>query len=488
MSTAEHIQEIPLYWGINNRLGDGLSERVETATSLVIDRVKWVFSLRMEWWLIEEISLGEDVKQEVLQEVDNLLSFWKLNQYLWRKHHFAFPTKWQRVVEGGIEVDHKTSNLAKRVWRWASLFFDPGLNIWEKYLNREYDVSSPGMNEEEALERFLSQLYTFRRFLDWKKWYKPIEFVLFKLRKNKNKNSLTEAEENISHQYDVDDSFFEDLMRCETQDPNQKWPMQYTCGIDGESYLEAHSEMREYLDWMRTDNTLSALDENKMRLHCEKMWLRPWMKVLDAGCGWWWFAEFASKEFGVEVVWVTLSEEQQKTAAERNKGNDKVQIVLSDIREFEWKGEFDRVVSVWAFEHFRGFYDEFFQKANECLKEGGVMSLHHIGTQKQWEVAEFMSKYIFPGGYLPTKQETLDAADPYFKLQENGIYPNFENLREHYARTLDFWIKNLVKNQEKITDTYGEKFYRTNLFYLVASKVTFRQGFSDLYQFVFEKK
>lgn len=478
MSTTENIQEVPLYWWINNRLGEWFSEQIEKATSLVLDRTQGIFQLKMKAWWVEEIALCDDMKREVLQEVDNLLSFWKLNQYLWRKHHFAFPTRWQRVIKWWVEVDHKTSNILKRVWRWASLFMDPWMNIWERYMNWWYDVSSPWMEHHEALEIFLTQLYTFRKFLDSKPWYRPIDNLLFKKRRGQ-KNDIESASDNISEHYDFWNPFYVKLLE-------QWWLleefMQYSCWVDGTLYPEV-----KWLE-LKQEQTLEAMQWNKMKIHCEKMWLQPWMKVLDVGCGWWSLAKFMYDEYGVEVIWVTLSGEQFDLATERNKDCENVTIIKSDVRELPDGMKFDRIVSIWAFEHFRDFYKEFFEKSAQYLNQWGLMSLHTIWTSKKWEVARFFQKYIFPGWYLPTKWEVLDSSAEYFKPQEDWRFPNFEDLWEHYARTLDFWIENLVSMKDSVIEEYWEKAYRMFMFYLVWSKVSFRDGYSELHQYILEKR
>ena len=477
---TSQVSEIKIYPILRNILlkdGDSLSLPVWEARVLILDRCNKLLSLQMNDGEVINIKQSPEIYNEVVQEVDNILSLWHINQFLWKKFHFAFPSEGHSIWKRHIVIDHKTTNLLKRIWRWVSLYFNPWLNLWEKYMRGKYDISNSWMEEDEALEEFLKQNYILRKWLDEKSWYKVLDYFLFKKRIEKE-NNINAAKENISEHYDFGNQFYEKLLH---QWSGEEY-MQYSCGIDGNLYPEV-----EWLE-LRKEHTLEAFQWNKMKIHCEKMWLKPGMKVLDVGCGWGSLAKFMHDEYEVEVTGVTLSQEQFDLAIERNKWCEWVTIIKSDIRELPEGMKFDRIVSVGAFEHFRDFYHEFFQKSSEYLDEGWIMSLHTIGTSKKWEVARFFQKYIFPWGYLPIKQEVIDSSNDYFQLKEDSNFPSFEELWEHYARTIEFWIENLVNMKEEVILEHGEEKYRMILFYLVGSKVSFREGYSDLYQCIFEKK
>ena len=150
-------------------------------------------------------------------------------------------------------------------------------------------------------------------------------------------------------------------------------------------------------------------------------------------------ALFLHKVAGVDVLGVTLSERQLEIARKRAAAagvSDHVKFELRDYRLLD--EQFDRIVSVGMFEHVGAkHYDEFFAKCRDLLKPDGVMLLHTIG--KLGEVSTgpdpFTDKYIFPGYHLPSVSEMTSASQK-FRM----IASDIENLRLHYALTLEHWL------------------------------------------------
>jgi cyclopropane-fatty-acyl-phospholipid synthase len=203
--------------------------------------------------------------------------------------------------------------------------------------------------------------------------------------------------------------------------------------------------------------------------------------VLDIGCGWGGMALYLHKVAGVDVLGITLSEEQLKVArrrAEEAGVSDRVKFELIDYRHLD--GQFDRIVSVGMFEHVgAAHYDEFYAKCRALLAPDGVMLLHTIG--KLGSVSKspdpFTDKYVFPGYHLPSLSQ-MSAASEKARL----IASDVETLRLHYAYTLREWLKRFTAARAKMVTLYDERFFRMWEFYLAGGIVMFETGAACNYQ------
>jgi cyclopropane-fatty-acyl-phospholipid synthase len=184
---------------------------------------------------------------------------------------------------------------------------------------------------------------------------------------------------------------------------------------------------------------------------------------------------------GVEVLGVTLSEEQLQLARQRAEEagvSDHVKFQLVDYRLLD--GEFDRIVSVGMFEHVGAdHYSEFFSRCRKLLKRDGVMLLHTIGKLgKASKVHDpFVEKYIFPGGHLPSLSEMSKASQ-----RARMIVTDVETLRLHYAYTLREWLRRFTAARERVLELYDERFFRMWEFYLSGAIVFFENGAGCNYQ------
>ena len=203
--------------------------------------------------------------------------------------------------------------------------------------------------------------------------------------------------------------------------------------------------------------------------------------MLDIGCGWGGMALFLHKVAGVDVLGVTLSEHQLRIARERAAAagvSDHVKFELRDYRLLDER--FDRIVSVGMFEHVGArHYDEFFAKCRQLLKPDGVMLLHTIG--KLGDVSDgpdpFTDKYIFPGYHLPSLSEMLGASQ-----KVRLIASDVENLRLHYAYTLEHWLERATRTRQQIEAMYDDRFFRMWEYYLAGGIVMFENGAACNYQ------
>ncbi len=189
------------------------------------------------------------------------------------------------------------------------------------------------------------------------------------------------------------------------------------------------------------DNDLAAAQARKYRLLAERAGVRPGENVLEIGCGWGGFAEFAAREFGCKVTGLTISKEQFDFATERMRKAglaDQVTIAMRDYRDET--GVFDRIMSIEMFEAVgEGFWPGFFRQMRERLRPGGTAGLQvitiaeHLWPSYRRDV-DFIRRYIFPGGMLPTATIMRGLGETY------GVpMLNEWAFRQDYAATLAQW-------------------------------------------------
>ncbi|AIR66173.1 cyclopropane fatty acyl phospholipid synthase [Cedecea neteri] len=238
--------------------------------------------------------------------------------------------------------------------------------------------------------------------------------------------------------------------------------MQYSCGY-----------------WKDATN-LSDAQDAKLKMICEKLQLKPGMKLLDIGCGWGGLAEFAARNYAVSVFGVTISAEQQKMAQERCKGLD-VTILLQDYRDLN--EQFDRIVSVGMFEHVGPKnYATYFDVADRNLKPDGIFLLHTIGSKRtDNNVDPWINKYIFPNGCLPSVRQIADASEPHFVMED------WHNFGADYDKTLMAWYERFLATWPEIEGNYSERFKRMFSYYLNACAGAFRARDIQLWQVVFSR-
>ncbi len=238
--------------------------------------------------------------------------------------------------------------------------------------------------------------------------------------------------------------------------------MQYSCG------------------YWKEATTLEQAQQDKLRLICEKLQLQPGMRVLDIGCGWGGLAEFMAQHYGVSVVGVTISAEQQRMAQARCAGLD-VTILLQDYRDLN--DQFDRIVSVGMFEHVGPKnYNTYFEVVDRNLKPDGLFLLHTIGSRKtDHRVDPWIDKYIFPNGCLPSVRQIANASEAHFVMED------WHNFGADYDTTLMAWHERFIASWPEIADNYSERFKRMFSYYLNACAGAFRARDIQLWQVVFSR-
>jgi cyclopropane-fatty-acyl-phospholipid synthase len=248
----------------------------------------------------------------------------------------------------------------------------------------------------------------------------------------------------------------------------------------------------------REGMTLHEAQIAKIDLTLDKLGLEPGMTLLDLGCGWGSVMKRAVEKYDVNVVGVTLSENQhaycQQVLDEIDSRRSR-RVLLSD-----WAGftePVDRIVVIEALEHF-GFdrYDDFFEFAYDAMPDDGVMLLHVItgllpqqvlerGIPVSFEMARFIKFImtdIFPGGRLPSVE----------KIGEHSTKVGFkatriQSLQADFAKTLDFWAEALEAHKDEAVAIQSEEVYDRYLKFLTGCANAFRVGYIDCNQFTLQK-
>jgi cyclopropane-fatty-acyl-phospholipid synthase len=229
--------------------------------------------------------------------------------------------------------------------------------------------------------------------------------------------------------------------------------------------------------YWRDASSLDEAQENKLELIGRKLHLQPGMRVLDIGCGWGGTAKFLAERYNVEVVGITVAREQARLGKELCMGLP-VEIRLEDYRSLH--ETFDRILSLGMFEHV-GYknYSTFMRIVRKCLKDDGIFVLRTIGGNQPVTTTDpWIARYIFPNGMLPSPSQIGTAIEGIFVLE------GWENFGPDYDKTLMHWFKTFHENWERISDKYGERFYRIWKYYLLACAGAFRARKNQLWEII----
>lgn len=250
--------------------------------------------------------------------------------------------------------------------------------------------------------------------------------------------------------------------------------MMYTCGY-----------------WPDGTASLEQSQVNKMEYVCRKVRLAPGESVVDIGCGFGGFMFYAAERHGVSLTGVNTTTEQVEFVDQeirRHGFGDRLRVVEADFRDVS-SGPYDKVVSIGVLEHAgREQLDEVVKAHADFLKPGGLGMLHFIGHVGRRDTEFFIREHVFPGGWIPSLADVIVA------MEESGLeIVDIENLRRHYAPTLDAWAERFDRNWHRITALdparFNERFRRTWRTYLVSCAEMFRAPAerTHLFQIVFSK-
>lgn len=327
---------------------------------------------------------------------------------------------------------------------YARVLHNGALGLGESYMDKWWDCA----NLDQFFDRILKA--------DLEKKLKSNKKMVFKYLLSRIFNFQTKKrslEVGLKH-YDLGNQLFEFMLDSR---------MNYTCGY-----------------WHNANN-LDDAQVNKLELTCQKLWLKPGMRLLDIGCGWGALAKYAAKNFGVEVVGVTISKEQYEYA-KQNCRDLPIEIRFQDYRDLNEK--FDRVVSLGMFEHVGHLnYQTYMQTVQNCLADDGIFLLHTIGNNiTQYQANDWITKYIFPNGMLPSISLVGKAIEDHFVMED------WHNFGADYDKTLMAWHHNFTQHWDLLKTQYDERFFRMWNYYLLSCAAGFRSRTIQLWQIVLSKK
>ncbi len=204
--------------------------------------------------------------------------------------------------------------------------------------------------------------------------------------------------------------------------------------------------------------------------------------MVEAGCGWGALALHMARHYGVRVKAFNISREQIHFAQERAREENLtglVEFIEDDYRNAS--GKFDVFTSVGMLEHVgRENYGHLGGVVQRLIGDRGRGLLHFIGRREPGEFSRWIRKRIFPGAHAPTLREALQVLEPF-----GYFVRDVEDLRAHYALTLEHWLERFDRSTRKVTNMYGAEFERAWRLYLAGSIAGFRTGSLQLFQVVF---
>ncbi|HBC56262.1 MAG TPA: SAM-dependent methyltransferase [Gammaproteobacteria bacterium] len=278
-------------------------------------------------------------------------------------------------------------------------------------------------------------------------------------------NTIKGSKKNISAHYDLGNDFYQ-LFLDET--------MMYSSAV-----------------FESPQSSLFDASTHKLDLICQKLNLSSHDTVLEIGTGWGGFAIHAAKNYGCQVVTTTISEAQYAWAIERvaeAQLEDRITVLQQDYRTLE--GQYDKIVSIEMIEAVGHQYlGLFFQTCQHLLKENGAFLLQSITINEQrYEQAknhtDFIQRYIFPGGDLPSVTAIMHATTEHTDLRVQHI----EDFGRHYALTLNHWRHRFLQALNDVRQQgYPESFIRMWQFYLCYCEAGFLERATGCFQFVFHK-
>lgn len=333
--------------------------------------------------------------------VDEISQNWKIGQI-----KITLPNgKVFEIGKNGGEIADLRFNSYKALWR---IFNSGDIGFFEAYRNDEWASNDLTLlltllsKNLDGLEKSVFRPTIFSRINDF----------LHSL----NHNSKKGSRRNILAHYDLGNDFYSQWLD-ET--------MTYSAAV-----FQNHDD-------------LDTAQNRKYEKLCEAIEIRPKMKILEIGCGWGGFAEYAAKNYDVEIDCVTISNQQFEYAQDRiiRAGlDDKVKIKLCDYRDLN--GQYDAIVSIEMFEAVgMEYWRQYFDKLNECLKPGGkvglqIITIHDDLFENYSTRADFIQKYVFPGGMLPSVGKLKEVS-----TQHGFAFDLQRVFGQDYATTLRIWAQ-----------------------------------------------
>ncbi|MBZ0163995.1 MAG: cyclopropane-fatty-acyl-phospholipid synthase family protein [Notoacmeibacter sp.] len=361
-----------------------------------------------------------------------------------------------RAIKVGGNAPGPDARLVLRNWKLPSRALSGGtIGIAESYMDGDWE--SPDVTT--FLELFIVNTEVGEKVAGGANL---VIATIQRLRHWLNENTRSGSKRNISAHYDLGNSFYSQWLD-ET--------MTYSSAL-----------------YATGANDLASAQTAKYRALAESAGVGPNDHVLEIGCGWGGFAEFAAREIGCKVTGLTISREQQDFASERIRKaglSDRVEIRFQDYRDET--GRYDRIASIEMFEAVgEKYWPVFFDKMRQCLRPGGTAALQIITINENAYPTyrrrpDFIQRYVFPGGMLPSPGVLKSlGAEAGLAFVGERVFP------QDYARTLAEWRQRFWSSWSSIAKLgFGDRFRKLWEFYLFYCEAGFRAEYIDVRQVVY---
>lgn len=341
---------------------------------------------------------------------------------------------------------------------YRRMLFGGVVGAAESYMDGQWTVE----DLTGLIRAMVRNIESFQKFdYGWAGISRRLGRVAFRLRRN----SRSGSRKNISEHYDLGNDFYQ-LFLDET--------MNYSSGI-----------------FPSDDATMYEASITKMDRVCQKLMLKPTDHLLEIGTGWGGLAIHAATHFGCRVTTTTISAEQYRMAVQRVEAaglTDRVTVLNKDYRDLE--GRFDKIVSIEMIEAVGAeYYDQFFGCCDKLLVDDGAMLLQAIIMNEQdyaghLKSIDFIRKYIFPGGCLPSVSALSDS----MRRKTRMRLTHLEEMTSHYVRTLQCWRERFMDNIEQVRELdFSETFIRKWMFYFCYCEAAFAERRTGSVQLMYAK-
>ena len=331
---------------------------------------------------------------------------------------------------------------------YKKILLEGSVGAGKSYIDGDWDTD----DLQTLIELFIKNDALFNNiespFAHFLSWMRTIGYKL-------NRNTIQRAKDNILAHYDLGNEFFELIL-----DPS----MMYSCALYEPSNI-----------------SLDEAAKKKIQRICDTLELKPGDHLLEIGTGWGGFAIYAAQEYGCKITTTTISNKQHAFVKEKIKQlglEHQIELLNLDYRKLQ--GQYDKVVSIEMIEAVgHKYFDAFFHQCNRLIKPDGLFFLQAIVINDQaYEAAkdevDFIKKYIFPGGCLPSVFSISQSIATQTKMQ----LISFEDIGKHYVATLNDWHQKLLVNRDVIlAQGFPESFIRMWQFYFCYSAAGFESNY-----------
>ena len=326
----------------------------------------------------------------------------------------------------------------------------------EAYIRGDFETDNL-TNLIELTARNIKLIYKFSGLLDFS-LINNIKSLFIKNNKNRSK-------ENISKHYDLGNEFFSLWL-----DPS----LTYSSAI-----------------FEKENSNLEIAQMNKYKKLLSLISPKSGDKILEIGCGWGGFAEFVGKNYDIKMDCITISQKQFDYASKRifqNGLNEKINIKLKDYRDVEAK--YNSIASIEMIEAVgKNYLSSYFNTIKSNLSKDGKAAIQAITIDdalfdRYKTKQDFIQKYIFPGGFLPSKKSLFNLSS-----SKGLVINNYDSYGSHYSNTLKLWRDEFLNKWDQISSQgFDLSFKRMWNFYLSYCEAGFKSKNIDLIQFSLQNR